>query len=100
MTELHVVEVFALLRRLTVRLTASDDLDDALGHLVDTAADLTDGKAWCGVTLVRTGGPSTAAATDGLPDDLDEVQYSSGIGPSMHAMSPRAIVMSSDLRHE
>jgi GAF domain-containing protein len=99
-TELHVVEVFALLRRLTVRLTASDDLDDALSHLAETAADLTDGKAWCGVTLVRTGGPSTAAATSGLPDGLDEVQYSSGVGPSMHAMSTRDIVMSSDLRHE
>jgi hypothetical protein len=92
-TELHVVEIFAVLRQLTAQLVATDDLDDALAHLVDTAADLVDGEAWCGVTLVRTGGPCTAAASPGLPAKIDEEQYASGAGPSMHAMSQREMVI-------
>jgi GAF domain-containing protein len=94
------VEIFALLRQLTAQLVASDDLDEALSHLVDTAAGLVDGEAWCGVTLVRTGGPCTAAASPGLPAKIDEEQYTSGEGPSMQAMSTREMVMSRDLATE
>jgi GAF domain-containing protein len=99
-TELHVVEIFAVLRQLTAQLVATDDLDDALAHLVDTAADLVDGEAWCGVTLVRTGGPCTAAASPGLPAKIDEEQYASGAGPSMHAMSQREMVICPNLETE
>jgi GAF domain-containing protein len=99
-TELHVVEIFAMLRQLTAQLIASDDLDEALCHLVDTAAGLVDGEAWCGVTLVRTGEPCTAAASPGLPAKIDEEQYTTGDGPSMHAMSTRQVVMSRDLTTE
>jgi transcriptional regulator with GAF, ATPase, and Fis domain len=99
-TELHVVEIFAVLRQLTAQLIASDDLDDALAHLVDTAAGLVAGEAWCGVTLVRTGGPCTAAASVGLPAKIDEEQYTTGDGPSMQAMSTGEMVMSVDLTHE
>ncbi len=100
MTELHVVEIFAVLRQLTAQLIASDDLDEALSHLVDTAAGLVDGEAWCGVTLVRTGGPCTAAASPGLPAKVDDEQYITGDGPSMLAMSTRQVVMSRDLTTE
>jgi GAF domain-containing protein len=99
-TELHVVEIFAVLRQLTAQLIASDDLDEALAHLVDTAAGLVEGDAWCGVTLVRTGGPCTAAASPGLPAKIDEEQYVSGVGPSMQAMSTREMVICPDLAQE
>jgi len=99
-TELHVVEIFAVLRQLTAQLIASDDLDEALAHLVDASAQLVDGEAWCGVTLVRTGGPSTAAASPGLPAKIDELQYSTGEGPSMYAISTRELVISANLARE
>ncbi|WP_432830476.1 GAF and ANTAR domain-containing protein [Dactylosporangium sp. CA-092794] len=97
MTDLHTVEIAAVLRQLTARLIASDDLDEALEDLVETAADLVDGAAWCAVTLVRAGGPSTAAASAGLPEPLLESQYDSGAGPSMEAIRTRDVILSDDL---
>lgn len=97
MPELHVVEIAAVLRELTAQLITSDDLDDALVRLVDTTADLIEGPSWCGVTLVRAGGPSTAAASVGLPTDLGEDQYRTGDGPSILAIRTREVVLSADL---
>jgi transcriptional regulator with GAF, ATPase, and Fis domain len=99
-TELHMVEIAALLRQLSAQLITSDDLDAALVHLADTAAGLVDGSAWCGMTVVRTGEPSTAVSSPGLPAKIDEEQYVTGDGPSMHAMSAREIVICSDLATE
>jgi transcriptional regulator with GAF, ATPase, and Fis domain len=90
------VEIAAVLRELTAQLIASDDLDDALVRLVDTTADLIEGPSWCGVTLIRAGGPSTAAASVGLPD-LGEDQYRTGEGPSIQAIRTREVVLSADL---
>ncbi|MER7280179.1 GAF and ANTAR domain-containing protein [Dactylosporangium sp. NPDC000244] len=100
MTDLHTVEFAAVLRQLTARLIASDDLEEALEDLVETAADLVDGAAWCAVTLVRSGGPSTAAASSGLPEALLDSQYDSGSGPSMEAIRSRDITLSDDLAAE
>ncbi|GAA2352626.1 GAF and ANTAR domain-containing protein [Dactylosporangium salmoneum] len=97
MTDLHTVEIAAVLRQLTARLIASDDLDEALEDLVETAADLVDGASWCAVTLVRSGGPSTAAASSGLPDSLLDMQYDSGSGPSMEAIRTRDLILADDL---
>ena len=96
MPELHVVEIAAVLRELTAQLIASDDLDDALVRLVDTTADLIEGPSWCDVTLIRAGGPTTAAASVGLPD-LGEDQYRTGEGPSIQAIRTREVVLSTDL---
>ena len=90
------VEIAAVLRELTAQLIASDDLDDALVRLVDTTTDLIEGPSWCGVTLIRAGGPSTAAASEGLPD-LGEDQYRTGEGPSIQAIRTREVVLSADL---
>ncbi|WP_432978869.1 GAF and ANTAR domain-containing protein [Dactylosporangium sp. CA-233914] len=97
MTDLHTVEIAAVLRQLTARLIASDDLDEALEDLVETAADVVEGASWCAVTLVRAGGPSTAAASAGLPEALLDSQYDSGTGPSMEAIRTRDLILSDDL---
>jgi GAF domain-containing protein len=91
------VEIAAVLRQLTARLIVSDDLDEALEDLVETAADLVEGASWCAVTLVRSGSPSTAAASPGLPDSLHDSQYQSGTGPSMEAIRTRDLILSDDL---
>ena len=100
MTGLHVVEVAAVLRQLTARLIASDDLDEALEELVETTAELVHGPSWCAVTLIRGGGPSTAAASTGLPAGLDEVQYRHSDGPGLQAIRTRELVISPDLARE
>jgi GAF domain-containing protein len=91
------VEIVALLRELTAQLIASPDLDQALDHLTKTAAGLIDGSAWCGVTLVRAGAPTTAAASDDLPARLDQAQYRDGDGPCLLAIRTREMVLIDDL---
>jgi GAF domain-containing protein len=96
-TDLHTVEIAAVLRQLTARLIASDDLGEALEDLVETAADLVEGASWCAVTLVRAGGPATAAASAGLPDPLLDRSADAGEGPSMEAIRTRDLILSDDL---
>ncbi|HYN96969.1 MAG TPA: GAF and ANTAR domain-containing protein [Pilimelia sp.] len=95
---LHVVETVALLRELTARLLASEDLDAALDALVDTTTQALSGPAWCGVTLLRDGGTRTVAATEPLVSYLDEGQYRRGDGPCLVAIRERTTVVSHDLR--
>jgi GAF domain-containing protein len=94
------VEIVALLRELTAQLIASQDLDQALDHLTRTTAGLVDGPAWCGVTLVRAGGPTTAAASEPLPANLDQAQYRAGDGPCLLAVRSREMVLVEDLAAE
>jgi GAF domain-containing protein len=93
---LHVVEIVALLRELTARLIGSENLDDALGALVRTAARPASGTAWCGITLIRDGAPVTAAVSAPLPEGVEEVRYRED-GPCMTAIRTRELVVVQDL---
>ncbi len=98
--ELHVVEIVAVLRTLTAQLVVSDDLDDALERLAETAADLIHGPASCGVTVVRAGSAATAASSSGLPELLAKLQYDLGDGPCLTAIRNREMALSQDLGRE
>lgn len=95
--QLHVVEIVALLRELTAKLVNSDELEDALGVLVRTTAQVVQGPAWCGITLVRAGAPTTAAVSAKLPDGVDEFQDPDGDGPCMTAIRSRDMIYTQDL---
>ena len=97
---LHTVEIVALLRELTARLITSDDLDQALGALVRTTAHVVPERAWCAVTLVRAGGPSTAAVSAELPEGVDEVSPPVDDGPCLTAIRTRELTVSQDLATE
>jgi GAF domain-containing protein len=99
-TDLHVVEIVSILRILTAQLVVSDDLDDALGRLAETAAGLISGPASCGVTVIRPDGVTTAASSSGLPELLAKVQYETGDGPCMTAIRHREILVCQDLDRE
>lgn len=94
---LRFVETIALLRRLTAQLVVSTDLDEALRQLTATAADLVSGRGWCAMTVIRAGGPTTAAASGTLPVELDEAQYRFGDGPCLTAIRTREMVLVVDL---
>jgi GAF domain-containing protein len=98
--QLHVVEIAALLRELTARLITSDDLDEALESLAMTTASAVPAKAWCGITLIRAGAPTTEAASSPLPEGVDEIQYQTGEGPSLEAIRTRQMVVVGDLTAE
>jgi GAF domain-containing protein len=100
MSELHVVEIVALLRELTARLITSDDLDQALESLVTTTTRVVPGRSWCGITLLRAGAPVTEAASSPLPADVDEIQYRAGDGPALTAIRTREMTAVGDLTTE
>jgi GAF domain-containing protein len=109
-TELHVVEVVAVLRELTARIISSDGLDEALTRLVQTTANVVPGEAWCAITLVRAGEPTAAAVSADLPAGLaaglDELAPPGADGPrradgpALTAIRTREIVICSDLAAE
>jgi GAF domain-containing protein len=105
-TELHVVEVVAVLRELTARIINSDGLDEALTRLVQTTAEAVPGEAWCGITLVRAGEPTTAAVSADLPPGVDELAHPGADGPRLAdgpcltAIRTREIVICPDLAAE
>ena len=99
-TDPNVVEIVSVLRILTAQLVLSDDLDDALGRLAETSADLLLGDCSCGVTVVTPEGITTAASSSGLPELLAKVQYDTGGGPCMSAIQGREMTVAQDLRHE
>ncbi|MBT8224100.1 MAG: GAF and ANTAR domain-containing protein [Dactylosporangium sp.] len=96
-TDLHVVEIVSVLRMLTAQLVISDDLDDALARLAETAADLVHGPCSCGVTVIRPCGVSTAASSSDLPERLAAVQSDTGDGPCLSAIQQREMTVSQDL---
>jgi GAF domain-containing protein len=98
--DLHVVESAALLRELTARMLACDELPEALDALVDTTTGALRGPAWCGVTLLRSGGARTLAVSDPRVTALDDVQYAAGDGPCLHALRTRETVVVQNLGAE
>jgi GAF domain-containing protein len=98
--QLHVVEIASLLRELTAGLITSDDLDEALESLVATTAQAVPGESWCGITLIRAGGPTTQAASSPLTARVDDIQYKIGDGPALTAIRTREMVVSGDLGAE
>jgi GAF domain-containing protein len=104
-SQIHPVEIVALLRELTAQLVTGDDLDDALGALVRTTTQVVPARAWCGITLIRAGGPTTAAVSADLPDGIDEVADETiaepaDEGPCLAAVRTREMVLSQDLSDE
>jgi GAF domain-containing protein len=95
--QLHVVEIASLLRELTAGLIASDDLDEALESLAATTAQAVPGESWCGITLIRAGGPTTQATSSPLTARIDDIQYKIGDGPALSAIQTREMVVVGDL---
>jgi GAF domain-containing protein len=96
----HIVEIVSILRLLTAQLVGSDDLDEALTRLAETASDLILGVSSCGVTVVRPTGVTTAGSSSDLPELLAKVQYDIRDGPCMTAIQGREMTVAQDLRHE
>lgn len=91
----HLAEIAGQLRQLTARLTAADDISDAIRQLaavVHGAIALP-----CGVVLLGTGIPTGLAASPSTFEGLDETRCG-GDGPGMTAIRTREWVLCRDLR--
>jgi GAF domain-containing protein len=67
-------------------LLGSHTIEQFLQELAELAARLVTDGLCCGMTLRSTGGPMTAACTDQVASQVDEVQYQLDDGPCLHAM--------------
>lgn len=79
-------DVAASIAELQNLLLATSDIEDFLRELAALAARRVTSGSSCGITLQPNGRPLTVASSDTLADQVDEVQYSIGEGPCLHAM--------------
>jgi len=96
----HLVEIVAVLKEITARITSAADLPEAVDEMLKVTANVLPGHVVCGVTLIGHGEPATFAASGLLPEVLDEAQHAGGDGPCMEAIRTRDIVISQDLVEE
>jgi GAF domain-containing protein len=66
-------------------LLADEDLDDTLRRVAHLATVTLPTCDLADVTLIRDGRPVTKGASDSLAEELDAVQYSTGLGPCIDA---------------
>ena len=78
-------------------LAAEPTVDRTLVRLVNVAVGIIPGCHHAGVTVVRRGRPETPAATDEIPAAVDAIQYETGEGPCLSAISEHAVFRTGDL---
>lgn len=81
-------------------LVEAPDIDAFLDKMVRLAADVVTPAAACGVTVRRDGQPFTAAMSDDLAAQVDEIQYVVGQGPCLDALREGTVVRVDDLTHD
>ncbi|WP_203753575.1 ANTAR domain-containing protein [Actinoplanes cyaneus] len=90
-------DAFAELGRIKLGET---DLGGVLGKIADSAKRTIPGAAEVTVTLVRAGGPHTAACTGETALALDESQYEQGHGPCLAASAGAVTLSLPDMANE
>jgi len=81
-------------------LVESPDLDAFLEKMVHLAAGVVTPVAGCGLTVRRDGQPFSAAASNDLAAQVDEIQYGTDEGPCLQAMRSGTVVQVDDLSQE
>lgn len=88
------------LHEVVVRLTGSGE-PITTEVVVELAALAIPHAHHCGLTLLRPGHqPSTIAASDDLPQEVDELQYRLDEGPCLDAATGPALLQSDDISHD
>jgi hypothetical protein len=78
-------------------LFASGTVEGVLQSTVDLAGSTIDGCEAAGVFLVKDGRVTTAAASDPIVVELDELQFATGEGPSLEALADPGCSHTADL---
>lgn len=81
-------------------LVESPDIDAILEKAVHLAAEVVTPAAACGVTVRRDGQPFSAATSNELAAQVDELQYGTDEGPCLDAMRNGAVVQVDDLSQD
>jgi GAF domain-containing protein len=93
------VELSVLFADIGEQLSAVRDSASTLRALTSIAVERVPGAMYAGVTVGREGRPfTTVAATDGVVEQVDEIQYQLGTGPCVDAVIANTTFNAADLR--
>jgi GAF domain-containing protein len=81
-------------------LVEAPDVDAFLDQMVRLAADVVTPAAACGLTVRRDGQPFTAASSNDLAAQVDEIQYRADEGPCLDALRTSTVIQVDDLGQE
>lgn len=81
-------------------LAESSDLDAFLSEVASLAAHVVTPAPACGITVCRDGQAFTAATSDGLAVQVDEIQYGADQGPCLDALRSGVVVQVDDLARD
>jgi GAF domain-containing protein len=81
-------------------LVESPNIDAILEKVVDLAGQVVTPAAACGVTVRRDGQPFSAATSNHLAAQVDQLQYETDQGPCLDALRSGAVVQVDQLSHD
>ena len=81
-------------------LLVSPTLDEALAHIVHAAVAVIPGCDHAGISLIQKRQITTPSASDGVPLQVDAIQYESDQGPCLDAIREHEIFQADDLATE
>jgi GAF domain-containing protein len=81
-------------------LVESPNIDALLDKVVHLAAEVVTPAAACGITVRRDGQPFSAATSNDLAAQVDELQYGADEGPCLDAMRSGTVVQADYLSHD
>lgn len=94
------LDLAAVMAEAAKALRTPANVAETLDTLVRVACTSIPGAEYVGVSLTRRDGIETAAATDPLVREADQLQYELGEGPCLDAMAAHTRVVVTDMRHE
>ncbi|MDP9020483.1 MAG: GAF and ANTAR domain-containing protein [Actinomycetota bacterium] len=94
----QVAETFAAVARTLAE--DHDGLQSALHKIVGLAVDTLDACEFAGISLVESREITSPAATNDIPQRVDEIQSQLGEGPCIDAIKEHEVFQTGDLRNE
>ena len=94
------VDLAAAMAEAALALKEPETVEEALTRLVGVAQSIIPGAEHCGISVATRRSVTTAAATDGMVDRLDQLQYTFDEGPCLDAIRHHTSVVVDDMRTE
>ena len=93
-------DLAAALAEAALALKEPETVGQALSRLVEVALSIIPGAEQCGISVADRKTVSTVASTDGMVDELDQLQYRLDEGPCLDAIRHHTSVVVDDMRTE
>jgi transcriptional regulator with GAF, ATPase, and Fis domain len=93
-------DLAAALAQAALALKEPETVEQALSRLVGVALSIIPGAEQCGISVADRKSVSTMASTDGMVDELDQLQYRLDEGPCLDAVRHHTSVVVDDMRTE